>query len=158
MSVLDITKMEGWTGGINPNGMYTNMISNYNKISEEDLKELKNSQKQKIVITKPFLNYKIGDVLEVKFFRNSHESEPPTFLVIDEKLGSAKYGVGGRGSTPFYETYKEKVQRQNLYAEDKFWRSLGFTQSGMIPPKGKGRFFLIIGLVAGYFAYKKFKK
>jgi hypothetical protein len=42
--------------------------------------------------------------------------------------------------------------------EDNFYRSLGFTTSGMIKPKVKGRFFVAVVLVAGYFAYKKFKK
>jgi len=42
--------------------------------------------------------------------------------------------------------------------EDNFWRSLGVKTSGMIKPKVKGRFYLVVVLVAGYFAYKKFKK
>jgi len=42
--------------------------------------------------------------------------------------------------------------------EDNFWRSLGFTTSGMIKPKVKGRFYLAVVLVAGYLAYKKYKK
>ena len=42
--------------------------------------------------------------------------------------------------------------------EDNFYRSLGFTTSGMIKPKVKGRFFVAVVLVAGYFAYKKYKK
>jgi hypothetical protein len=50
---------------------------------------------------------------------------------------------------------KEAVSQDS---EDKFWRSLGFTQSDMIKPKHKGRFYLVVALVAGYFAYKKYKK
>ena len=50
---------------------------------------------------------------------------------------------------------KEVVSQDS---EDKFWRSLGFTQSDMIKPKHKGRFYLVVVLVGGYFAYKKFKK
>jgi len=117
-------------------------LNNYNKITEEDLKELKNSQKQKIVFTKPFLNYKIGDVLEIKVFPNRFQSEPPSFLVIDEKLGSPKYGFGGRGSTPFYELYKEKVDIVNeTFIE-----------------KNKTNLLIAGAIVLGYFAYKKFKK
>jgi hypothetical protein len=42
--------------------------------------------------------------------------------------------------------------------EDNFYRSLGFTTSGMIKPKVKGRLLVAVVLVAGYFAYKKYKK
>ena len=114
------------------------------KITEQDLQELKNSQKQKIVFTKPFLNYKVGDILEVKVFPNRQESEPPSFLVIEEKLGSPKYGFGGRGSKPFYELYEEK-QKANIVNET-------FLQ------KHKNHLIIAVVLVAGYFAYKKFKK
>jgi len=62
-------------------------------------------------------------------------------------------------------TTNDTVQRTNpkdagIYynTEEKFWRSLGLTQSDMISPTAKGRFYLVIALVAGYFAYKKFKK
>ena len=50
---------------------------------------------------------------------------------------------------------KEVVSQDS---EDKFWRSLGFTQSDMIKPKHKGRFYLAVALVVGYLAYKKYKK
>ena len=120
-------------------------IDNYNKITEEDLKDLKNSQKQKIVLTKPFLNYKIGDVLEIKVFPNRFQSEPPSFLVIDEKLGSPKYGFGGRGSTPFYELYVEK-EKTDIVNNQTFLQ------------KHKNHLIIALVLVAGYFAYKKFKK
>ena len=120
-------------------------FDNYNKITEEDLKELKNSQKQKIVFIKPFLNYKIGDVLEIKVFPNRFESEPPSFLVIDEKLGSPKYGFGGRGSTPFYELYKEK-EKTDIVNNQTFLQ------------KHKNHLLIVGALVLGYFAYKKFNK
>ena len=42
--------------------------------------------------------------------------------------------------------------------EENFWESLGLKQSDMISAKVKGRFYLVVVLVAGYFAYKKFKK
>jgi hypothetical protein len=145
------------------------------KISEQDLKELKNSQKQKIVLTKPFAEYKIGDVLEVKTFPNTQQSEPPKFLVIDEKLGSPKYGFGGRGSEPFFKEIKDDVQTINTIAvkqisdskignktlniEEKFYESLGIKTEGGYDwtVKAKGRLLVAVTLVAGYFAYKKFK-
>ena len=111
------------------------------KISEQDLKELKNSQKQKIVLTKPFAEYKVGDVLEVKIFSNTQQSEPPSFLVIEEKLGSPKYGFGGRGSESFYELYKEKIN----IAQETFLK------------KNKTSLLIVGAIVLGYFAYKKYK-
>ena len=39
-----------------------------------------------------------------------------------------------------------------------FWESLALKQSDFISAKVKGRFYLVIVLVASYFAYKKFKK
>ena len=138
-------------------------FANYNKITEEDLKQLKTVQKQKIVFTQPFAQFKVGDILEVKFISNSQQSEPPSFLVIDEKLGSPKYGFGGRGSTPFYELYKNapvKLAKISQDAEDKFYESLGLKSQGGYSPtvKAKGRFLVAVVLVGGYFAYKKFKK
>jgi hypothetical protein len=147
--MAETTQTTNWTtlggnlfGGNFPN---TSAFANYNKITEEDLKELKNSQKQKIVFTKPFLNYKIGDVLEIKVFPNRFQSEPPSFLVIDEKLGSPKYGFGGRGSTPFYELYVEK-EKTDIANNETFLQ------------KNKNNLIIAGLLVAGYFAYKKFKK
>jgi hypothetical protein len=145
-------------------------------VTEEDLKELKNSQKQKIIFTKPFATYKVGDVLEIKVLPNRYQSEPPSFLVVQEKLGSFKYGFGGRGSTPFYKLYEEQSNvnraipigseplniypKVNLSPEEKFYQSLGLKSRGGWSPtaKAKGRFLVAVVLVAGYFAYKKFKK
>lgn len=64
---------------------------------------------------------------------------------------------GGRAENqPIVKAPSKEVLSQDK--EDNFWRSLGFTTSGMIKPKVKGRFYLAVVLVAGYFAYKKFKK
>jgi hypothetical protein len=53
----------------------------------------------------------------------------------------------------------EKVNL-NLSAEEKFYESLGLKSRGGYSPtvKAKGRFLVAVVLVAGYFAYKKFKK
>jgi len=120
-------------------------FDNYNKITEQDLKDLKLVQKVKIVLTKPFQQYKVGDVLEIKVLPNRIQSEPPSFLVIDEKLGSDKYGFGGRGSTPFYELYVEK-EKTDIANNKTFLQ------------KNKNNLIIAVVLVAGYFAYKKFKK
>ena len=115
-----------------------------NKISEKDLEELKNSQKQKIIFTKPFAPYKVGDVLEIKVFRNLYQSEPPSFFVVEEKLGSPKYPFGGRGSMPFYELYKEK--------------EITDVEPQTFLQKNKTNLLIIGVLVLGYLAYKKFNK
>ena len=48
----------------------------------------------------------------------------------------------------------------NLSSEEKFYQSLGLKDRGGWSPtaKAKGRFLVAVVLVAGYFAYKKFKK
>ena len=110
--------------------LYEGMFSDFNKINEEDLKDLKKVEKQKVVFTKPFATYKVGDVLEVKLFNNTHQSEPPSFLVIDEKLGSDKYGFGGRGSSPFFEAYTGNVLKKYIFKEDYEANGSNFIPSG----------------------------
>ena len=48
----------------------------------------------------------------------------------------------------------------NLSPEEKFYESLGLKDKGglTLPLKSKGRLLVAVVLVAGYFAYKKFKK
>jgi len=46
----------------------------------------------------------------------------------------------------------------NLSPEEKFYESLGLKSSMFSPLKSKGRLLVAVVLVAGYFAYKKFKK
>jgi hypothetical protein len=49
---------------------------------------------------------------------------------------------------------------KNLSSEEKFYESLGIKSKGGWSPtaKAKGRFLVAVVLVAGYFAYKKYKK
>lgn len=121
--------------------------SNYNKITEKDLEALKKIEAIKIIFTKPFATYKVGDVLEVKFLPNLYQSEPPSFLVVEEKLGSSKYPFGGRDSTPFYEIYKGEATLPKTDVAPQT-----FTQ------KHKNHLLIAGALVLGYFAYKKFNK
>ena len=73
------------------------------------------------------------------------------------KILDACRNNGGRAvNQPVVNAPTKEVLSQDK--EDNFYRSLGFTTSGMIKPKVKGRFFVAVVLVAGYFAYKKFKK
>jgi hypothetical protein len=50
--------------------------------------------------------------------------------------------------------------KPNLSPEEKFYQSLGITTKGGYDAtvKAKGRLLVAVVLVAGYFAYKKFKK
>jgi hypothetical protein len=126
---------------------FETMMGNFDKITEKDLEELKKIQPIKIVFTKPFAIYKVGDILDVKVFSNLYQSEPPSFLVVDEKLGSHKYPFGGRGSTPFYEEYKGTSTLPSTdVAPETFFQ------------KHKNHLLIIGAVVLGYLAYKKFKK
>jgi hypothetical protein len=106
-----------------------------NKISEKDLEELKKVKKQKIVFTKPFAKFKVGEVSDVKVFRNTYQSEPPNFLVVEEKLGSPKYGFGGRGSSPFFEAYTGNVLKKYIFKEDYEAKGTNFINNEPNSPK-----------------------
>jgi hypothetical protein len=123
------------------------ILDNYTKITEKDLEALKKIEAIKIVFTKPFAVYKVGDILEVKFLSNLYQSEPPSFLVVEEKVGSPKYAFGGRDSTPFYEIYKDGATLP----------STGLDSQTFIQ-KHKNHLLIAGVLVIGYFAYKKFNK
>ena len=80
------------------------------------------------------------------------------------------YGVGVKGQTIAVKPTSEEVKQQNilvaqnmgvLTAEDKFYEMLGIkkTSGGWgIQSRPLGRLLVAVVLVAGYFAYKKFKK
>jgi hypothetical protein len=117
-----------------PNQQTTSGFFDYlNTISEKDLEELKKAKKQKIVFTKPFATYKVGDILDVKVFRNTYQSEPPNFLVVEEKLGSPKYGFGGRGSSPFFEAYSGNDFSGNVFKKYIFKEDYEAKGTNLIP-------------------------
>ena len=72
------------------------------------------------------------------------------------------------GKPPIVKPTTDEVKQQNLIvgdvltAEDKFYEKLGIkyhnTHMFGVASRMKGRFYLAVVLVAGYFAYKKFKK
>jgi len=99
-------------------------LKNFNLITAEDLKELEKAKKQKIIFTEDFGKYKVGDILDIKVFSNTHTSEPPSFFVVDEKLGSFKYGFGGRGFKPFFKEYQDKPKGiKAIFKNDYIWKS-----------------------------------
>ena len=117
-----------------PNQQTTSGFFDYlNTISEKDLEELKKVKKQKIVFTKPFNKFKVGDILDIKVFPNLYQSEPPNFLVVEEKLGSPKYGFGGRGSSPFFEEYSGNVFSGNVFKKYIFKENYEAQGTNLIP-------------------------
>lgn len=74
------------------------------------------------------------------------------------------------GKLPIVKSTTDEVKQQNLdlasrgdvlTAEDKFYESLGIKKSSGgwgIQSRPMGRILVAVVLVAGYFAYKKFKK
>jgi hypothetical protein len=127
----------------------------------------------------PKIKFKKGDIVDGFIMPNQFQSEPPSYLIITDKTKSDamfRFANGGRGFKGYdfiekiqenqpivNETVKLGVIKQD--AEDKFYEKLGIqTQSGgFMSGKGldskiKGRALILVVLVAGYFAYKKFKK
>ena len=124
---------------------------NENTVNQDDLQELKEIKTRKIVFTENKGKFKKGDILEVKIMPNKHSSEPSSFLIVEEKIGSSKMGFGGRGYKPFFEDYKEQ---SNAEKENK---NLKLASNS---PKEPLFYVLVtIGvLTLGYFAYNKLKK
>jgi hypothetical protein len=87
----------------------------------------------------------------------------------DTSSSNAKYdnsktciNNGGRAENQTVVNEQKEVaySSENLSPEEKFYKSLGIKSRGGWSPtvKAKGRFYLAVVLVGGYFAYKKFKK
>jgi hypothetical protein len=79
------------------------------------------------------------------------------------RYGDACVNNGGRAENqPVENAPKNEVAYSsvNLSPEEKFYESLGLkNKRGLtLPLKSKGRLLVAVVLVAGYFAYKKFKK
>lgn len=121
----DWTKLEGWTGGINPNGMYTNNVTSTPVLCKDGT-------------TKNQLSSPTG------------------------KYADACMNNGGRAENQTVVNAQKEVaySSENLSPEEKFYQSLGIKSKGgwSFTVKAKGRLLVAVVLVAGYFAYKKFKK
>ena len=76
------------------------------------------------------------------------------------KYADACRDNGGRAENQQVVVNAEVYAKPNLSPEEKFYESLGIISKGGYSPtvKAKGRFLVAVVLVAGYFAYKKFKK
>jgi hypothetical protein len=103
------------------------------------------------------INFKIGDKINGLPFGGVD-----TNRVVETRVGNVNLNIPPEYlkeeavNQPVVNAPTKEVLSQDK--EDNFYRSLGFTTSGMIKPKVKGRFFVAVVLVAGYFAYKKYKK
>lgn len=172
MGTIGITD-GGWLNSPLGTEAIAGALSNFNKVTASDLEQLKNATSFKIKLKKEFGKYKVGDILQVKSIRNTSQSEPPNFIVIEEKLGAQKYSSGGRGwlQNKWFENYDGQEpnvllmvgQKSNMTLEDKFYEKLGIKKKSSgegwgFKSRPVGRTLVAIALIAGYFAYKKFKK
>jgi hypothetical protein len=126
----DITKDPNWTGGINPNGMYTNTATRTPVLCKDGTTD---------------------------FSLSSSNARYDNSKVCANNGGRAEnQQVSVKPTIEEFNLYPSK----NLSTEEKFYESLGLKSRGGWSPtaKAKGRFLVAVVLVAGYFAYKKYKK
>jgi hypothetical protein len=143
----------GWLNSPLGTEAIAGIFANYNKVNASDLEQLKNAKSFKIKVKKQTGEYKVGDILQAKFIVNNFQSEPPSFIVIDEKLGGQKYPTGGRGwseSTSWFERIGDKEATTETMSNKNSQQS--FLE------KNKKTLLILLAVVVGYFAYKKFKK
>ena len=122
-------------------------------VSQEDLQELKGMKTRKIVFTKNQGKFKEGDIEDAKTITNKRTSEPPTFLVIEEKIGSPKIGYGGKGSVEFF-----KFIEQTPVTDTNSNKNAGNSKNDKLK---ESLFYILVtigALAFGYFAYNELKK
>jgi hypothetical protein len=159
----DWTKLEGWTGGINPNGMYNNSINTTKVLCKDGQFDFESSSPNaKYDNSKTCRNN--GGIAET--FKKVLCNDGSTQNVGSNPLGGrvdmpCKNNGGVSKNQPVADAPKEVAYSSvNLSSEEKFYESLGLKDKGglTLPLKSKGRLLVAVVLVAGYFAYKKFKK
>jgi hypothetical protein len=118
------------------------------------------------------INFKIGDKINGSVFGGQDTNK-----VVETRIGNAyiniplEYLKEEAVNQPIQvKSTTNEVKKQNLLvgdgdvltAEDKFYEKLGIkyhnTHMFGVASRMKGRFYLGLLLIAGYFAYKKFKK
>ena len=124
------------------------------------------------------VDLKKGDIIQGISITTSgdmtNDSGTKSLKFTDKNNNVFSLQIGYRGFEPFFEEMyqpapiTEAVKQQNLKigdtltAEDKFYEKLGIkyhnTHMFGRPSRTKGRLLVALALVAGYFAYKKFKK
>ena len=131
----DITKDPNWTGGINPNGMYTNTATRTPILCKDGTTDFSLSSS----------NAKYDNTKVCANNGGRAENQPLAVKPTSESVKQLNLLVGSN----------------TLTAEDKFYEMLGIkkTSGGWgIQSRPLGRLLVAVVLVAGYFAYKKFKK
>ena len=78
------------------------------------------------------------------------------------RIDTTKTCINNGGKAENQTTINSSDKPLDKYAgedkEEKFWRNLGIKRDDFFKAKVKGRLLVAVLLVAGYFAYKKFKK
>jgi hypothetical protein len=134
----DITKDPNWTGGINPNGMYTNTATRTPVLCKDGTTDFSLSSS----------NAKYDNTKVCANNGGRAENQPTSVKPTTEDIKQQNLKLEKIGDV--------------LTAEDKFYEKLGIkyhnTHMFGRPSRTKGRLLVAVVLVAGYFAYKKFKK
>ena len=108
------------------------------------------------------INFKIGDKIN-----GSQFGGVDTNRVIETRVGNANINIPpeylkeeAENKTVVNAPKEVAYSSVNLSSEEKFYESLGIKSKGgwSFTVKAKGRLLVAVVLVAGYFAYKKFKK
>jgi hypothetical protein len=108
------------------------------------------------------INFKIGDKIN-----GTPYGGDDTNRVVETRVGNANLNIPPEYlkeeavNQPVADAPKEVAYSSvNLSPEEKFYESLGLKDKGglTLPLKSKGRLLVAVVLVAGYFAYKKYKK
>ena len=122
---------------------------------------------------RPLNTYDLGFGDVEKIHSPSYVGNKPTNLSKEQILANAqlitdggmclnsegkKVGCNTLNQTVVNAPKEVAYSSANLSPEEKFYESLGLKSSMFFTLKAKGRFLVAGVLVAGYFAYKKFKK
>jgi hypothetical protein len=108
------------------------------------------------------INFKIGDKINGTPFGGDDTNRG-----VETRVGNANLNIPPEYlkeeavNQPVADAPKEVAYSSvNLSPEEKFYESLGLKDKGglTLPLKSKGRLLVAVVLVAGYFAYKKYKK
>ena len=160
----DITKDPNWTGGINPNGMYTNtaslpkLIEKYRITKDIELFTWNGKEGFGFDINQPKIKFKKGDIVDGFIMPNKFQSEPPAYLVITDKTKSDamfRFANGGRGFKGY--DFIEKISDSAVVSNE----PAPPTKSDSPFTSKEPIYYILVTavvLVAGYLTYKKFKK
>jgi hypothetical protein len=93
------------------------------------------------------VSFKPGDVVEGTPIRNDVNSEPPTFIEFQSKMGTVRVGYGGRAGSPL-----DLVSGGNMTS-----KTMG-TETGLLTKKNIIIAVVVIAIVAAIIYFIKLKK